>query len=42
MRPLTLKGYKLSGSKVEKLPSYRKNVSQRKSKRVRISRRAPG
>jgi hypothetical protein len=45
MRPLSLKGYKLANGKVEKVASY-KNVSQRiaarKSKKVRVTRRAAG
>jgi hypothetical protein len=46
MRHLSLKGYKLANGKVEKVASYKTNVSQRiaarKSKKVRVTRRAPG
>jgi hypothetical protein len=45
-RSIRLPGFTLKNGKLEKVPSYRLNVSakirQRKSKRVRVTRRAPG
>lgn len=45
-RSIRLPGFKLKNGKLERIPSYRMNVSariaQRKSKRVRVSRRCPG
>lgn len=45
-RSIRLPGFTLKNGKLEKIPSYRLNVSariaQRKSKKVRVGRRAPG